>query len=83
MDAMIHIDVSFTARVFDLRDRACRQLHCGAGSRYQLWKYNRAFRTKGEQLCGSAIDIDQVSKGNEALWCVMPTFVAHGTACIL
>ena len=36
MDTMINIDVSFNARVFDLRDRACRQLHCGAGSRYQV-----------------------------------------------
>ena len=70
---MIHFDIAFNARVFDLRDRACRQLHCGAGSRYQLWKYNRALRVKGEQLCGSAVDLEQASKGTETLWYVPPT----------
>ena len=70
MDTTISIDASFNARVVDLRDRACRQLNCGANSRYQLWKYNRAFRCKGEQLCGSAIDIHLAARGMQTLWCV-------------
>jgi hypothetical protein len=68
MDTTVHIHMSFMASVFDLRDRACRQLRCGAGSRYELWKYTRPLRKK-ERLCGSAMDAAQAAEGDLTLWC--------------
>lgn len=69
--------MSFMASVFELRNRACRQLNCGAGSRYELWRYNRWNRapyTDG-RLCGSAMAIAMVSEGESTLWCVFHAFV--------
>jgi len=73
MDTLVHMEISFMASVYDLRDRACSELHCAAGSHYKLLKYNRVLRkisTGDAQLCGSAKDQNSRShsKGKQTLW---------------
>lgn len=71
MDTLIRIEISFMASVFDLRNRACRELHCDTGSQhYKLLKYNRVLQKvrdgDDQELCGSARD--QSRKGKQTLW---------------